>query len=127
MYQRQLTFQEAVQRALTVNYCNFEGRSSRSEFWWFTLFTYILSFVLGLVSGLLFSEGFADIVSGAVGLALLLPSVGLSVRRLHDIGHSGWWLLIALTGIGALLLLWWYTRPSQTVPNEYGPVPNLVV
>lgn len=62
-----------------------------------------------------------------VGLAFLLPSLGIAVRRLHDIGKSGWWMFISLIPlIGAIILLVWWCKDSQMEPNEYGPVPNLV-
>ncbi|MDE6391375.1 MAG: DUF805 domain-containing protein, partial [Duncaniella sp.] len=66
-----------------------------------------------------------SILTGIVSLGLFLPSLGVMVRRLHDTGRSGWWWLIALTGIGALLLLYWLVQPSQPVPNKYGEVPNM--
>ena len=77
MYQRQLTFGEAVKLALTTNYCNFNGRSSRSEFWWYALFTFILSSIISLI----FSGSTLQVVSGIINLALLLPGLGLAVRR----------------------------------------------
>lgn len=126
MYQKQLTFQEAVQRALTVNYCNFSGRASLSEYWWFALFTFLVGMIIGGVCGLIFSETLTNIITGIINLALLLPSLGLSVRRMHDIGRSGWWVLINLIPvIGWILFVWWATRPSQPTPNNWGGVPNL--
>lgn len=66
-------------------------------------------------------------VCGIVGLALLLPSLGLCVRRLHDIGKSGWWWLLALIPIvGAIILIVWFCKDSQPTENQYGPIPNLV-
>lgn len=125
MYQRQLTFQEAVERAIKVNYCNFDGRASRSEYWWFCLFTFVIGAVLGLVFS--FSETLSTVVNGIVSLALLLPGLGLCVRRLHDIGKSGWFVLLALIPIaGAIVLIIWYCQDSQMQPNQYGPVPNIV-
>lgn len=125
MYQRQLDFGEAVQRALTVNYCNFQGRASRSEYWWFFLFCFIVGAV---ISALFFwSETMKTIVSGIFSLALLLPSLGLAVRRLHDTGRSGWWIFINLIPfIGALVFIYFAVQPSQPVPNQWGGVPNLV-
>ena len=125
MYQRQVTFKEAVMMALTQNYCNFSGRSSRSEFWWFQLF----GFVLGIVVCLVFcwSQNATNIASGLVSLALLLPNLGLCVRRLHDIGKSGWWIFLSLIPlIGGIILLIWYCKDSQPGDNEYGPIPNMV-
>lgn len=123
MYQRQVTFVEAIQKALVQNYCNFQGRASLSEYWWYVLFTFILSAAITLIFG---THTFGEIVSGIVSLALLLPGLGLSVRRLHDIGNSGWWVFIALIPlIGWIWLLIKLATPSQQTPNEYGPVPNM--
>lgn len=61
-----------------------------------------------------------------VSLALFLPSLGVAVRRLHDIGRSGWWILIGLIPlVGAILLLIWFCKDSQMESNEYGEVPNM--
>ena len=125
MYQRQVTFKEAIVSAIQQNYCNFSGRASRSQYWWFCLFTFILSAVIGIV--FCWSQTALNIVSGVVNLALLLPSLGLAVRRLHDIDKSGWWILISLIPIiGWILLIVWYCKDSQMEPNQYGPVPNMV-
>lgn len=128
MYQRQVSFKEAVVRALSQNYCNFSGRASRSEYWWFYLFSCIVSWVVSIIVSLFSSDlSTMYIASMIVGLAFLLPGLGIAVRRLHDIGKSGWWLFISLIPlIGAILLLVWFCKDSQMEPNEYGPVPNLV-
>ena len=102
MYQRQVTFKDAVESALKSKYCNFDGRASRSQYWWFYLFQIIVS------------------------SALLLPALGLCFRRLHDTGKSGWWILISLTGIGIFVLLFFFAQNSEMRTNEYGPVPNIV-
>ncbi len=125
MYQRQLSFGEAVTKALTVNYCNFEGRASRSEYWWFFLFNFIAGLVIGAV--FVWSETLEYLVSGLFSLAMLLPGLGLSVRRLHDSGRSGWWIFInVIPFIGQLIYLYFTVQPSQNVPNKWGGVPNLV-
>lgn len=125
MYQRQVTFKEAVVRAIQQNYCNFSGRASRSEYWWYVLFTFILSAVISIA--FCWSQNALNIVTGIVNLALLLPGLGLCVRRLHDIGKSGWWLFISLIPlVGAIILIVWFCKDSQMEPNEYGEVPNLV-
>ncbi len=124
MFQRQVTFQEAVKKALTVNYCNFSGRSSRSEFWWFMLFGFVLGAVVSIVFS--FSPSLSRIVSGLVSLGLLLPSVGVGVRRLHDINRSGWWYLINfIPVVGTIIYIIWCAKDSDPTPNQYGPVPNL--
>lgn len=124
MYQRQISFGEAISRALGKNYCNFSGRASRSEFWWFQLFGILLSAVIfPLVAS---DSTFGHIIYYLVCFALVLPSLGLTVRRLHDIGKSGWWIFISLIPlIGAIILLYWECLESQS-DNEYGPVPNMV-
>lgn len=116
MYQKQLTFEEAVKRALTVNYCNFQGRASRSEYWWYCLFTFVLGLILGMIS---------DTLGGIVSLALLLPGLGLGVRRLHDLNRSGWFLLLGLIPIVNFILIYWFAQPSDPQPNQYGDVPNM--
>lgn len=129
MYQEQVSFGDAVKRALTVNYCNFNGRSSRSEYWWYVLATFIFGMVLGVILGVIFgSEStIGSIVNGVVGLALFLPGLGLCVRRLHDIGKSGWLVLLGLIPlVGAIILIIWFAKESEMAPNQYGPVPNMV-
>lgn len=122
MEQQQLTFMDAVKRALTVNYFNFEGRASRSEYWWFALFQAILSLLISVIFG---SGTTGIILSSIVGLALFMPALGLCVRRLHDINKSGWWYFIGLVPIvGFILLIVWFCKPSDVTPNQYGPVPN---
>lgn len=121
MNQRQLTFPEAVKTCFARYLC-FTGRASRSEYWWWTLFTVIICMPINL----LFVEK-APAVVNIVQLALLLPSVSVGVRRLHDIGRSGWWLLIALIPIvGFIIVMVWAARKSQSITNEYGPVPNII-
>lgn len=127
MNQVQLTFGEAVKRALTVNYCNFDGRSSRSEYWWYVLFTFLLGFCINLVLMILgVGSNVIQVVQGIVSVALLLPGLGLCVRRLHDIGKCGWWVLLVLIPlVGAIILIVWYCKESDPMPNQYGPVPNV--
>ena len=128
MYQKQLSFGEAVNKALAQNYCNFSGRASRSEYWWYALFTMILSVVIGFVLGIFGAGSTAvSVIQGLVSLALLLPGLGLCVRRLHDISKSGWWIFISLVPLlGAILLIIWFCKPSDAGMNQYGPEPNMV-
>lgn len=82
--------------------------------------------MLGFVLGIIFSDTLTDIITGIVNLALLLPGLGLCVRRMHDIGKSGWWVLIAIIPvIGWILFIYWAAQPSQPTPNQWGAVPNV--
>lgn len=99
MYQRRLTFGESLKVVLGEKYCNFKGRASRSEFWWFYLFSIILSSCAMPLQFI--SQTAYFVVLGIMYLALVLPTLGVTVRRLHDIGKSGWWY-IGLVLIGFL-------------------------
>jgi uncharacterized membrane protein YhaH (DUF805 family) len=106
-------FQKAVKTCLN-KYANFNGRAARPEFWWFFLFQVAIYFVASLVHGLLYLLAF---------LALLLPSVAVGVRRMHDIGKSGWFLLLGLIPFVGLVLLYFAAQPGQPGDNAYGPQP----
>lgn len=121
MYQRQVSFSEAINMGLN-QYCTFSGRASRSEYWWFALFTFLVGFVAGFIGNWI-----GEWISGVASLALLLPSLGLQVRRLHDIGKAGGWIFIGLIPIvGQILLLIWDCTDSEMQPNRFGDVPNVV-
>ena len=127
MYQRQVTFGEAVNKALGQNFCHFNGRASRSEYWWFVLFIAIVNFAIGFVLGIFgSSDTGVSIITSIVGLAFLLPGLGLCVRRLHDTGHSGWWVLLSVIPLANILLIVWFCQDSYHGMNQYGPEPNLV-
>ena len=99
-----MTFAESVSTCFS-KYVDFSGVASRSEFWWFFLFQIIVVAVLSLLSQLI-----ADIAA----LALLLPSLAVAVRRLHDTGRSGWWLLIGLIPvIGTIVLIVFWVQESK--------------
>ncbi len=115
-----MSFADAV-RTCFRKYATFSGRAGRPEFWWFALFGLLGNLLAGLVDAALFPtvatpEGTGvpvQPVSAIFGLVVLLPSLAVGARRLHDIGRSGWWLLITLVPLlGLLVLLWFFTRPS---------------
>lgn len=109
-----------VKSVILKNYVNFEGRATRPEFWWFFLFNVIVSLILNL-----FGPKVGTTLSGIWSLAILLPYLGLSVRRLHDINKSGWYLLVGLIPIvGWILLIYWWAQPGDATDNQYGPVPQ---
>lgn len=108
-----------IKSVILKNYVNFEGRATRAEFWWFFLFT----FVIGVICSVLGKVGV--ILSAIIGLGLLLPNLGLSVRRLHDINKSGWLLLLSFIPlVGAIILIVWWAKEGDAEPNQYGPVPE---
>ncbi len=116
-----MDFQTAVRTCLN-KYATFEGRARRSELWWFALFTFLGNMILGIFDNALF--GGAGVLSGVFSLAVLLPSLAVGARRLHDTGRSGWWLLLLLVPvIGLLVLIWFYIQPGDNGPNAYGPDP----
>jgi uncharacterized membrane protein YhaH (DUF805 family) len=115
-----MTFGTAVSSVLT-QYTGFSGRARRSEFWWYTLFAFVVYLVVALVDAAMKTTLLGLIVS----LGLLLPTLAVTVRRLHDTGRSGWWLLIGLVPlVGAIVLLVFYCQDSTPGANEYGPNPK---
>jgi len=118
-----MDYQTAVRTCLS-KYGTFRGRASRSEFWWFQL-ALTLSF-FGILIITLISEGpeVARGVGKVFNAISAAPSAAVMVRRLHDIRKSGWWLPIALTGVGFFILIYWWAQPSQPEANQHGEVPE---
>lgn len=108
------------------NYVGFEGRARRKEYWMFTLFSVIVSIILAIVDAAMASSADSVGVLGLLySLAVLLPSLAVSVRRLHDIDKSGWWLLIVLVPlIGAIVLLVFAVMEGTRGSNRFGPDPK---
>jgi uncharacterized membrane protein YhaH (DUF805 family) len=109
-------------------YADFSGRAQRAEYWFFILF-YLLFFLgLSIVDntlGLLNENIGVGLLGGLFALALLIPSIAVSIRRLHDTSRSGWWLLIGLIPlVGEIVLLVFYCLDSTPGTNAYGPNPK---
>jgi len=117
-----MTFFQAVSICFK-KYATFAGRATRAEFWYWSLFSWLLS-LIALAIDTSFSKdvgqgGGSQIVSTIVALATFLPSLSVTIRRLHDVKRSGWWFLVAFTGIGLILLLYWAVVPSRNEGNKY--------
>jgi uncharacterized membrane protein YhaH (DUF805 family) len=108
--------------AVLKKYAVFSGRARRKEFWMFYLFYLIIVVVLSVIEWMI---GIPGILTGIYSLALIIPSIAVTVRRLHDTGRSGWWWWILLVPvIGAIVLLVFMLLDSQPGDNEYGPNPK---
>lgn len=145
-----MSFIESIKTVLS-NYAVFNGRARRSEFWWYTLAVTIVSLVLYLVvvvpglsaysTAIMEYQMAADpaapvpalpgsvitgyLILSIVNLALLLPSLGVTVRRLHDTGRSGFWIFFALVPlVGSIMLIVWEATAGTPGPNQYGPDPK---
>jgi uncharacterized membrane protein YhaH (DUF805 family) len=106
----------------------FQGRARRKEYWFFVLFNIIVSVILNFLDraiGTYDAEAGAGVLGGVYALAVLIPSIAVTVRRLHDTGRSGWWILIGLIPvIGWIVLLVFMLLDSQPGDNQYGPNPK---
>ena len=106
---------------LKTKYFCFSGRARRKEYWMFTLFNIVISIILMVVD----AQMNKNILQPVYNLAVLLPALGVSVRRLHDIGKSGWWLLfVFLPIVGPIVLLVFTCLDSKPGENKYGPNPK---
>ena len=130
-----MNFTDAV-KAYFLKWNDFRSRSSRSEYWWATLFVTLASFPVGFIIGYViailsltagFSETTMEIVVGIVMLPIqifiIIASTCLVIRRLHDVDKSGWWYLIIFTIIGIIPLLIWYCSKGTNGDNRFGKDP----
>lgn len=115
-----MSFADAI-RSVFSKYATFTGRARRSEFWWFVLFSAIVNTVASVLDAAIGNK----LIEILVALALLLPSLAVTVRRLHDTGRSGWWILIVLIPlVGLIVLLAFELQDSQPQSNDHGPSPK---
>lgn len=118
-----MDFKTAVVTCLKDKYMDFNGRAPRSEYWYYILGYVIAYLVLSILGGLI-SQTVSMVLVSLLGLGVLLPSLAVGVRRLHDVNKSGWWLLIALIPlIGSLILLYFFVQKGTDGPNQYGADP----
>ena len=107
--------------AVLKKYAVFSGRSGRQEYWMFILVHLVVSVVISAVDLIAGGPGF---LGSIYGLAVLLPSIGVAIRRLHDTGRSAWWLLIGLIPVlGPIALIVFFAIGSESRANRYGPMP----
>ncbi|MEJ5989616.1 DUF805 domain-containing protein [Ramlibacter sp. PS3R-8] len=110
-----MDFKTAVIRCLRDKYVDFNGRAGRSEYWWFFLLCVGVAVVFNVLG--------LDMLGLLANLALLLPSLAVGARRLHDTGKSGWFQLVWLIPlIGWAIMIYWLVQPSTT-SNVYGDGP----
>ncbi len=116
-----MSFTQAISTCLS-KYVDFQGRAVRSEYWWWTLFYVLISIVGNVctrIGGLFFD--LIGIACGLLSLAILLPTIAVGVRRLHDLDKSGWWLFLGLIPlVGGIILLVWNCTPGTRGPNRFG-------
>jgi uncharacterized membrane protein YhaH (DUF805 family) len=116
-----MDFVTAVKTCLS-KYATFQGRASRSEYWFFTLFIFIISMIASVIAGA--SLGVLSVLPMVLMIGLFVPSIAVSVHRLHDLDKSGWWFLIILIPlIGGLVLLWWSCKRGTEGQNMFGSDP----
>jgi uncharacterized membrane protein YhaH (DUF805 family) len=121
-----MPFQDAV-RVCLRKYATFDGRARRSEYWWFVVFTAVVTTAAAVVDPVIGAAEFrgTGLVQGLATLALVLPGLAVGVRRLHDVGQSGWTLLlIVLPVVGALILIYAFFSRDSEPDNRYGPSPK---
>ena len=114
-----MNFGQAVSSCFS-NYVTFSGRASRSEYWYWCLFLLVGGLSALIADGVILEDMETQPINLIFTVATFLPGLAVSVRRLHDVNRSGWWLLIALTGIGIIFpLLYWAVQPSIEEENKY--------
>ena len=121
-------FEEYFVNVFKKHYADFQGRASRSEFWYFTLFSFLISIAISIVTGIIgavLNTGIFGFLSVIYSLAVIVPSICLGIRRLHDTGKSGWWYLISLVPVvGFIILIVFWVMDSEPDRNQYGPNPK---
>ena len=116
-----MTFKTSVATCFS-KFANFQGRASRSEFWWFVLFVFLVYFIAIIIDNV----NDQSIVQSIVGLTLFLPSLSVQVRRLHYTDKSGWWSLLGIIPLGNIILLIMCAFKGTPGTNRFGEDPLLV-
>lgn len=115
---------EAWKLVVFERYAVFQGRADRAEYWWFFLANFIIFAILGTLAQV--STVFL-VIDTVAGLTVFIPSLAVAMRRLHDTGRSGWWLLLGLIPIvGFIIVIVFLALEGDRGPNQYGPPPSTV-
>jgi uncharacterized membrane protein YhaH (DUF805 family) len=118
-----MNFVQAIKSGFS-HYVIFSGRACRSEYWFWVLFAALVGAVTAALDAAIFGyHAGVSPFNGISGLILFLPGLAVAARRLHDIDRTAWWLLLVLTGIGAILLVVWFCFKGTSGPNRFGPDP----
>ena len=128
-----MSFPDAVRNVLINKFGDFNGRATRSEYWWWVLASFIISIPISILDGIIFGWEYDD--TGWFGIlfiiVFLIPNLTLTVRRLHDKGKSGWFLLILVVPLinicFMIVLLVWFIQDGDAHVNSYGDVPTNVL
>ena len=126
----EMTFKRAFERCVREKYVAFSGRASRAEYWKFMLIYVVILLIaqaldVGLFPHTVDETGMGGMITTIVTILLFLPAFTAQIRRLHDIGKSGWWILWQIVPIiGTLVLLYFLVKPSEKGTNKYGPQPS---
>ena len=112
-----MSFSQAIAAGFS-NYVNFAGRACRSEYWYWVLFIVLAEIVTSIIDYVI---GY-QVTTTLFGLAVLLPGLAVTIRRLHDLDRTGWWFLLAfIPVVGWIILIIWYCARGTAGPNRFGP------
>jgi uncharacterized membrane protein YhaH (DUF805 family) len=117
-----MNFGQAVKSGFS-HYVTFSGRAVRSEYWYWVLFCSVGSLATIILDIAILGYDNVSPFTDIFNLVLLLPSIAVGARRLHDIDRTAWWLLLWLTGVGFILLVVWFCFRGTPGPNRFGPDP----
>ena len=122
MILRVMNFQTSIKTCFN-KFAVFSGRASRSEFWFFVLFGFLGGIITVIIDVMILGYPYEE--NGPINLifsvALIIPSIAVAARRLHDINKSGWWQLLWITLIGGILLIIWHATEGENKKNKFGP------
>ena len=117
-----MNLDEAV-KTCWAKYATFSGRASRSEYWFIILFFWLLMFVTAIIDVVVFPDHKYMVINLTANLLIVIPSISVAARRLHDVNRSGWWQLLYITFVGIIPLLYWWIKKGDDGDNKHGSNP----